>query len=112
VAALTRETVLAAARRAAEGVEAGSARVVATRAELRHDEEAEPFVLLVVYLAPPSQGQETWPVDDVFGVRQRIRDNVDSSIVDVPVTISVTSDEPDDKDETNPAAGEGRGGVG
>lgn len=92
------EALQAAARRAGEGVSAGIAEVDESIGELRHDDDGQPYLLVIVRLHPPTAGKETWPVDDVYAVRQAVRARLEEDGVDVPVSISLASSGPEPED--------------
>lgn len=81
------------------GVSHGGTSVTRAHAETRRDEDGRPYVLLVLSLTEPQDGRDTWPVEDTFEIRQRVRRIVDELGMTMPVDLSLTVDGPDDSAE-------------
>ena len=99
----TREQVDA----ATNGAAVGSAQVVSHELAVRRDAEDDPYLLLVLRLAPPPPGLETWSVDDVYAIREEVRARLPD--LPLPLVISVTSSSEGEGDEEPGATGLGAG---
>lgn len=59
-----------------KGQEAGKTRVKAVRAEEREDSSGQCALFIVLVLSDPAKDQDTWPVDDLWGLRSKVRQAV------------------------------------
>jgi hypothetical protein len=62
-----------------EGQGAGQTRVKAVRVEERDDSSGQRALYIVLVLSDPPAGQDTWPVDDLWALRSRVRAAVATS---------------------------------
>lgn len=57
-------------------LEAGGTRVLDAHVRHGEDSEGEPALFLELTLTNPPEGSGTWPVDDIWDLRRRVRDIV------------------------------------
>lgn len=91
---------LDAVKQAAAGAAYGVTRVASADAVVRYDDgDDSPFVLLFLKLAPPPAGADTWPVADMYELRQLVRRRLADLELDVPVRMSYVDAESDEQGE-------------
>lgn len=80
--------------------------VVEVNARLRDDLDLEePVIGLTVALAPPSEGEETWPLPDVLRLRQLIREEAVRLAIPYAVSVQLlTADPPSAAEQGEPAS--------
>jgi hypothetical protein len=61
------------ALRALAGQEVGKTRVKAIRVEEREDSSGQRALYIVLVLSDPPAEQDTWPVDDLWALRSKVR---------------------------------------
>jgi hypothetical protein len=77
----------------------GETRVVEVQVRAGEDADGERALYVELKLANPSGDRETWPVEDVWELRRRLRDAVAHLGADIPWFIVV---EPEDPGELDP----------
>lgn len=68
------------------GAAFGEAMVLGSAGEIRYDRD-EPYLLLNLTLGTPPADQDTWSVEDLFGLRQEVRKRLrESGVHDVEIS--------------------------
>ncbi len=65
-----------------QGLKSGTTEVLSAKVRHEADSEGEPALFLELTLTNPPPGEETWPIDDIWALRRKVRDVV-ASIGDV-----------------------------
>jgi hypothetical protein len=56
------------------GSQSGKTEVRNTRVEFREDSSGDEAVYIILTLANPTAGQQTWPIDDLWALRREVRE--------------------------------------
>lgn len=81
-------------------LESGETRVLDALVRRGEDSEGGPALFLVLTLTNPPAGHETWPTDDIWALRERVREAM-ASVDDVTVPWFITF-QPEDPGELEP----------
>lgn len=83
-----------------EPLQIGQTRIVAARVRLGEDWSGEAALLVKLMLSDPPVGRDTWPIEDIMGIRRAIRALVTRADPElkVPWVISFLPESPDELD--------------
>lgn len=62
----------------------GKTRINGVRVDVREDSSERPALFVVLVLSDPPADAETWPVDDLWGLRRIVRDTMTELEPDLP----------------------------
>lgn len=72
-------------------------RVIEIRVRQTEDSDGNPAFLVELVLPNPPEGEGTWPVDDIWGLRRWVRDSIaDASAEDVRWFVTFEPQEPEE----------------
>jgi hypothetical protein len=80
-------------RAALVGREVGDTRILGVHAREEEDSDGRPAVFVDLLLTNPPRGRETWPVDDIWTLREIVREAISGLAVEDPWFIRFAPEE-------------------